>query len=56
MKTLVVYSSRTGNTRAIAEAVAEVLPDCALAGRLRSGGRGLLGGQGQARRAGHGLP
>lgn len=30
MKTLVVYSSRTGNTRAIAEAVAEVLPDCAL--------------------------
>ena len=30
MKSLVVYSSRTGNTRKIAEAVAEALPGCHL--------------------------
>jgi len=30
MKTLVVYSSLTGNTKQIAEAVAEVLPSCEL--------------------------
>ena len=28
MKALVVYSSRTGNTRKIAEAIAAVLPGC----------------------------
>lgn len=28
MKTLVVYSSQTGNTKKVAEAVAEVLPSC----------------------------
>lgn len=30
MKSLIVYSSRTGNTRQIAEAIAEVLPGCHL--------------------------
>ena len=30
MKTLVVYSSVTGNTRKIAEAIAEVMPSCEL--------------------------
>lgn len=30
MKTLIVYSSRTGNTQKVADAIAEVLPGCAL--------------------------
>lgn len=30
MKTLVVYSSRTGNTKKVAEAVSSVLPECDL--------------------------
>ena len=30
MKSLVVYSSRTGNTRKVAQAVAEALPGCSL--------------------------
>lgn len=30
MKSLIVYSSRTGNTRKIAEAIAAVLPGCAV--------------------------
>lgn len=30
MKTLVLYSSLTGNTKKVAEAVAQVLPDCEL--------------------------
>lgn len=28
MKTLLVYSSRTGNTRTVAQAIAEILPGC----------------------------
>lgn len=30
MKTLVVYSSRTGNTKKVAQAIASVLPECTL--------------------------
>lgn len=30
MKSLIVYSSRTGNTKKVAEAIASVLPDCDL--------------------------
>lgn len=30
MKTLVIYSSLTGNTKKVARAVAEVLPECTM--------------------------